>query len=66
MMTRNIAKRGFDMQLAAGYQVWGGLLTPIVLPLVVLVADLFFATDMCVWLRSRCRRRHCDSPEKID
>lgn len=41
MMTRNIAKRGFDMQLAAGYQVWGGLLTPIVLPLVVLVADLF-------------------------
>ena len=40
-MTRNIAKRGFDMQLAAGYRVWGGLLTPIVLPLVVLVADLF-------------------------
>jgi|SRR6516162_1824529 len=28
LMTRNIAKRGFDMQLAAGYQVWGGLLTP--------------------------------------
>ena len=29
-MTWNIAKRGFDMQRAAGYQVWEGLLTPIV------------------------------------
>ena len=30
-LIRNIAKRGFDMQLAAGYQLWAGLLTPIVL-----------------------------------
>lgn len=28
LMTRNIAKKGFDMQLAAGYQLWGGLFTP--------------------------------------
>jgi hypothetical protein len=35
LMTRNIANRGFDMQLAAAYQVWGGLLTPVMLPVVV-------------------------------
>ena len=40
LMTRNIAKRGFDMQLAAGYQVWGGLLTPLMLPLQVGLAGL--------------------------
>ncbi len=32
-MTRNAAKRGFDMQLAASYQVWGALVAPITIPL---------------------------------
>src|SRR3974377_148928 len=40
LRTRNIAQRGFNMHLAAGYQVWGGLLTPVILPLVVYVAGL--------------------------
>jgi predicted Na+-dependent transporter len=48
LMTRNIAKRGFDMQLAAGYQVWGGLLTPIILPLVVLAAGLLHG--LTIWI----------------
>lgn len=48
LMTRNIAKRGFDMQLAAGYQVWGGLLTPIVLPLVVGAAGLLYGRN--IWI----------------
>jgi len=48
LMTRNIAKRGFDMQLAAGYQVWGGLLTPIMLPIVVWLAGL--AYDRHIWI----------------
>ena len=48
LMTRNIAKRGFDMQLAAGYQVWGGLLTPILLPLVVGAAGLLY--EQKIWI----------------
>jgi len=51
LMTRNIAKRGFDMHLAAGYQVWGGLLTPIILPLVVLVAGLLHG--LTIWIPPR-------------
>src|SRR6516164_4056539 len=51
LMTRNIARRGFDMQLAAGYQVWGGLLTPIVLPLVVWVAGLLHG--LTIWIPPR-------------
>lgn len=48
LMTRNIAKKGFDMQLAAGYQVWGGLLTPVILPLVVWVAGLLYGRN--IWI----------------
>jgi bile acid:Na+ symporter, BASS family len=51
LMTRNIAKRGFDMQLAAGYQVWGGLLTPVILPPVVLVAGLLHG--LTIWIPPR-------------
>ena len=51
LMTRNIARRGFDMHLAAGYQVWGGLLTPIMLPLVVLVAGLLHG--LTIWIPPR-------------
>jgi predicted Na+-dependent transporter len=35
LMSRNAAKRGFDLQLAASYQVWGAILTPFVVPIVV-------------------------------
>jgi BASS family bile acid:Na+ symporter len=35
LMTRNAAKHGFDMQLAASYQVWGALVAPIAIPLLV-------------------------------
>ena len=48
LMTRNIGKRGFDMHLAAGYQVWGGLLTPVILPLVVYVAGVLHG--LTVWI----------------
>jgi predicted Na+-dependent transporter len=48
LMTRNIAKRGFDMQLAAGYQLWGGLLTPILLPIIVGLAGLLYSVR--IWI----------------
>jgi hypothetical protein len=35
LMTRGVAKKGFDMQIAASYQVWGALLTPLLVPLLV-------------------------------
>ena len=48
LMTRNIAKRGFDMQLAAGYQVWGALLIPVMIPLMVFAAAKLYERD--VWI----------------
>jgi predicted Na+-dependent transporter len=39
------------MQLAAGYQVWGGLLTPIVRPRVVWVAGLL--RGLTIWIPPR-------------
>jgi BASS family bile acid:Na+ symporter len=51
LMTRNIAKKGFDMHLAAGYQLWGALLTPIVIPLVVFGAAKLY--DRTIWIPPR-------------
>ena len=51
LMTRNIAKRGFEMHLAAGYQLWGALLTPIMIPLIVFVAGKLY--DRTIWIPPR-------------
>ena len=51
LMTRNIAKKGFDMHLAAGYQLWGALLTPVVIPLVVFAAGKLY--DRTIWIPPR-------------
>jgi len=48
LLTRKIAKKGFDMQLAASYQVWGALLTPLILPPVVLAAGKLYGRD--IWI----------------
>jgi bile acid:Na+ symporter, BASS family len=48
LMTRNIAKRGFDMRIAASYQVWGALLIPIMIPLLVLGAGKIYGRD--IWI----------------
>ncbi len=48
LMTRNIARRGFDMQLAASYQVWGAVLTPLMIPLVVFVSGQLYDRD--IWI----------------
>jgi predicted Na+-dependent transporter len=48
LMTRNIAKKGFDMHLAAGYQLWGALLIPVMIPLVVFAAGRFYDRD--IWI----------------
>jgi len=51
LMTRNIAKRGFDMHLAAGYQLWGALLTPAMIPLIVFAAGKLY--DRTIWIPPR-------------
>ncbi len=51
LLTRNIARRGFDMHLAASYQVWGALLTPVMIPLVVYAAAKLYSRE--VWIPPR-------------
>jgi len=51
LLTRNVAKRGFDAQLAAVYQVWVALLTPIMIPLLVFSAAKLY--DRNVWIPPR-------------
>ena len=48
LMTRGVAKRGFDMSLAASYQLWGALLTPIMIPLLVGVAGWLYGRNIWV------------------
>jgi len=51
LLTRNLARRGFDMQLAASYQVWGAVLTPIMLPLLVYGAAKLYSRN--IWIPPR-------------
>lgn len=48
LVSRVAAKRGFDMQLAASYQVWGAVLVPVMLPIVVFVSARLY--DKNVWI----------------
>ena len=48
LVSRIAAKRGFDMQLAASYQVWGAILVPVMLPVVVYTAARLYDRD--VWI----------------
>lgn len=51
LLTRNLARRGFDMHLAASYQVWGAVLTPIMIPLMTFVAGKLY--DRSIWIPPR-------------
>lgn len=48
LVTRNIARRGFDMHLAASYQIWGALLTPIMIPVIVYLTGRLYDKD--IWI----------------
>jgi BASS family bile acid:Na+ symporter len=48
LMTRVVAKRGFDMELAASYQLWGAFLTPIMIPLLVGAAGWVYGRNIWV------------------
>jgi len=51
LLTRNLAKRGFDMHLAASYQVWSGVLTPFMIPVMVFGAAKLY--DRSIWIPPR-------------
>lgn len=51
LMSHNAAKKGFDLQLAASYQVWGAILTPLMIPLVVFAAAKLYSRT--VWIPPR-------------
>ena len=48
LMTRGAAQRGFDVQLAASYQVWSGLLTPVIVPLLVATGGWLYGRNIWV------------------
>ena len=51
LLTRNLARRGFDMQLAASYQVWCGALTPVFIPVMLWLAAKLYSRD--IWIPPR-------------
>src|SRR5579863_3007543 len=48
LLTRNMAKKGFDMHLAASYQVWAALMIPVMIPIVVFCAGKLYDRD--IWI----------------
>jgi predicted Na+-dependent transporter len=48
LMTRGVAKKGFDMQIAASYQVWGALLTPVLVPLLIAGGGWLYGREIWV------------------
>lgn len=49
LTSRNAARRGFDLHLAASYQVWGAVLMPLMIPLVVYASAKLYSRE--VWIR---------------
>jgi predicted Na+-dependent transporter len=48
LLTRNLTRKGFDMHLAASYQVWAALMVPVMIPMVVAVAGKLYGRD--IWI----------------
>jgi bile acid:Na+ symporter, BASS family len=48
LLTRNLAKKGFDMHLAATYQVWAALMIPVMIPVIVAAAAKLYNRD--IWI----------------
>src|SRR5436190_1517956 len=48
LMTRGAAQKGFDLQLAASYQVWGALLTPVIVPLLIASGGWWYGREIRV------------------
>jgi bile acid:Na+ symporter, BASS family len=51
LLTRNLARKGFDMHLAATYQLWAALMVPIMIPLLVFFGGLLY--NRTIWIPPR-------------
>jgi bile acid:Na+ symporter, BASS family len=48
LLTRNLARKGFDMHLAASYQLWVAMMVPVMIPIVVAMAAKLYNYD--IWI----------------
>ena len=48
LLTRNMARKGFDMHLAATYQLWAALMVPIMVPIVVAAGASLYNRE--IWI----------------
>jgi len=48
LLTRNMARKGFDMHMAASYQLWAALMVPIMIPTLVALAGKLYNRD--IWI----------------
>lgn len=48
LLTRGVAKKGFDLQMAASYQVWGAVMSPWIIPLLVAAGGWLYGRDIWV------------------
>ena len=48
LMTRGVAKKGFDMEVAASYQVWGALLIPLVIPVLLAGGGWLYGRELWI------------------
>jgi len=48
LLTRNLARKGFDMHLAATYQVWAAMMIPVMIPIIVYGAAKLYSRD--IWI----------------
>ena len=48
LLTRNLARKGFDMHLAATYQVWAAMMIPVMIPILVYGAGKLYSRE--IWI----------------
>jgi bile acid:Na+ symporter, BASS family len=48
LLTRNLARKGFDMHMAASYQVWAALMVPVMIPILVALVGKLYGRD--IWI----------------
>jgi predicted Na+-dependent transporter len=48
LLTRNLARKGFDMHLAATYQVWAAMMIPVMIPILVYCGGKLYSRD--IWI----------------
>ena len=48
LLTRNLARKGFNSHMAASYQVWAALMIPVMIPVLVAIGGKLYGRD--IWI----------------